>query len=105
MRENAYQASLIKELKVRFPGCFVLKNDSSYLQGIPEILVLIEDWWAILEVKRSKDAPYRPNQEYYLDLLGQMSFTATIYPENEEEVLDEIQRQFETRRFARVSKR
>ena len=105
MRENAYQADLIKLIKIRFPGCFILKNDSSYLQGIPDLLVLLEDWWVILEVKASEDDPYRPNQEYYLDLLGQMSFTATIYPENEDEVLDEIQRQFETRRFARISKR
>lgn len=105
MRENAYQAHLIKTLRIRFPGCFILKNDSGYLQGIPDLLLLIEDWWGVLEVKISEREPFQPNQEYYLELLDGLSFAACIYPENEDEVLDEIQRQFETRRKARVSKR
>lgn len=105
MRENAYQAALIKKLRLMFPGCFILKNDSSYMQGVPDLLVLIDDWWGMLEVKSSADEPFQPNQEYYLQELDQMSFAACIYPENEDEVLDEIQRQFQTRRKTRVSKR
>ena len=33
--ERDFQASLIRELKERFPGCMVMKLDSSYMQGVP----------------------------------------------------------------------
>lgn len=90
-RENAYQADLIKEIKRRLPGCFILKNDANYLQGVPDLLVLYNDKWAMLEVKMAADADLQPNQGYYVDQLGQMSFASFIYPENEEDVLDALQ--------------
>lgn len=89
--ERDFQAKLIKEIKDRFPGCIVLKNDSSYIQGIPDLLVLFEDKWASLEVKRSKAASHRPNQEYYVDLMNDMSFSRFISPENKEECLHEME--------------
>ena len=49
MLENKFQANLIKEIKETLPGCVVMKNDSSYIQGIPDLLVLYEDKWASLE--------------------------------------------------------
>jgi hypothetical protein len=52
----------------------------------------------MLEVKASADAPEQPNQEYYVNSLDAMSFAAFIYPENEEEVLDDLQSAFERRR-------
>ena len=51
MLENKFQANLIKELKERFPGCIVMKNDPTYIQGIPDLLVLHKDKWASLECK------------------------------------------------------
>lgn len=105
MRESIYQAELIKKLRLRFPGCVILKNDSGYIQGIPDLLILWRDRWAMLEVKLAFDSEEQPNQRWYVELLNEMSFATFIYPENEAEVLDEIQRQFETRRTARFSKR
>lgn len=102
-RENAFQASLIKELKERFPGCIVLKNDSGYIQGIPDLLILFREMWAALECKRSRDADHRPNQDYYVDEMNRMSYASFIYPENKEQVLDEIQRTFQAGREARLS--
>ena len=95
MRESKVQSDIIRELKKRFPGCHVLKTDPNYIQGYPDILVLYRDKWAALEVKRSEDAPKRPNQEYYVDQLNGMSFSRFIFPENMREVLDELQRSFE----------
>lgn len=89
--ENLYQARLIKELRFRFPGCVVLKNDSGYLQGIPDLVIFHGDRWAMLEVKASETAPHQPNQDYYVRKLDEMSFAAFIYPENEEEILDGLQ--------------
>ena len=38
--ENAFQAKLIKELKVIFPGAIVTKLDANHIQGIPESALL-----------------------------------------------------------------
>lgn len=102
MRENTYQARLIKRIKKRFPGCMVLKNDTDYIQGIPDLLVLVEDKWAALEVKADRNAPNQPNQEYYICEMDQMSFAAFICPENEREVLDDLQQTLGIRGVARV---
>ena len=89
--ERDFQAKLIKEIKDRFPGCMVLKNDSSYIQGIPDLLILFEDKWASLEVKRSNTASHRLNQEYYVELMNDMSFSRFICPENKEDILHEME--------------
>lgn len=96
MLESKFQAQLIKKIKNRFEGAIVLKNDSSHIQGIPDLLILCNDRWAALECKKSKTASRRPNQEYYVSKMNDMSFASFIYPENEEEVLDAIQRSFAT---------
>lgn len=94
MRENSYQQDLIKTLRLRFPGIVILKNDSSYMQGIPDLLLLLDDQWAMLEVKPHKDAAEQPNQGWWVTELNSMSYAAFIYPENEEEVLDALQQLF-----------
>lgn len=94
MKENQFQAKLIKDLESLFPGCMVLKNDSSYRQGIPDLTVFYKDKWATLEVKKNKTASHQPNQDYYVDQMNQMSFSRFIYPENKEEVLHELQQTF-----------
>ena len=98
MLEREYQALLIRRLQDRFLGCLILKNDSSYLPGIPDLLVLYRNRWAMLEVKAYENAPEQPNQEFYVNSLDAMSFAAFIYPENEKEVLDDLQSAFERRR-------
>lgn len=98
MRENKFQANLIKEIKERFPGCIVMKNDSSYIQGIPDLIVLNHDKWATLENKRSANAVKQPNQEYYVNKMNEMSFSRFIYPENKDEVLEELNGYFEEER-------
>ena len=97
MLESTFQKKLIKELKEIFPGCFILKNDANYLQGVPDILLLFKNRWAMLECKKAITANRRPNQEYYVDLLNGMSFARFICPENKEEVLDELQQAFGTK--------
>ena len=92
--ERDFQAKLIKELKKRFPDCMVMKLDSSYIQGIPDLLILHNSRWACLEVKKSAKASRRPNQNYYVDKMDEMSFAAFIFPENKEEVLDAMEEAF-----------
>lgn len=94
-RENGYQSELIKRLEILFPDCLVLKNDEQYRPGIPDLTIFYKTHYAILEVKRGSHEPFRPNQEYFLKTFSDMgAFAACIYPENEEEVLDALQRAF-----------
>ena len=93
-KESSFQAKLIKELKIRFPGCIVTKNDADYIQGIPDLTVLYGRHWAALECKRSEKFAHRPNQDYYVEKMNQMSYARFISPENKEEVLDELQQTF-----------
>ena len=96
MLESSFQGQLIKELKKMFPGCIVTKNDSSYIQGIPDLTIFYKDKWATLECKQNARAKRQPNQEYYVGLMNEMSFSRFICPENKEEVLYELQQSFES---------
>lgn len=96
MLERDFQSKLIGNLRERFPGCIIMKNDPNYIQGIPDLIILYGPKWASLEVKKSARAKRRPNQDYYVGKMNEMSFSRFIYPENKEEVLDELQRSFET---------
>lgn len=93
-KESEFQSKLIKDIKALFPGCMVLKNDPNYIQGVPDLLILYRDQWAMLECKRSANSSRRPNQEYYIDILDEMSYAAFIYPENREDILNELQQTF-----------
>ena len=92
--ESGFQDKLQKELKEMFPGCMTFKMDQ--IQGIPDILVLYKDKWASLECKKNAKAARQPNQEHYVALMDDMSFSRFIYPENKEEVLNELRKTFES---------
>ena len=93
MKESTFQAKLIKRLKASYPDSDILKNDANYSQGYPDLTVRIVGECFMLECKASATASQRPNQQYYVDRINDTGgFARFIYPENEEEVLDEIQR-------------
>lgn len=94
MIESKFQKDLKKEIKGRFPGCMVLKNDPTCIQGVPDLLILYNNKWAALEVKRSANASHQPNQDYYVEKMNEMSFSSFIFPENKEEVLNAMARSF-----------
>ena len=92
--ESKFQKELIDEIKREYPGCIILKNDPDYIQGFPDWTILWEDKWAVLEAKRTKNARKQPNQEHYVEKLDNMSFSRFVYPENKEEVLNELRKTF-----------
>lgn len=94
MKESKFQHDVITEIKKRFPGSIVMKTDSTYIQGIPDLLVLYGSKWASLEVKRSAKEAHRPNQDYYVESMNDMSYSAFIFPENREEILDGLSEYF-----------
>ena len=98
MLESDFSKDLKIELRHMFPGCHIFKQDANRLQGIPDLLILWEDHWAMLETKKRTKATRQPNQDYYVDHFNRMSFAAFIQPENKREVLDALQRSFGTTR-------
>lgn len=94
MKESQFQSNFIKKLKTIFPGCMILKNDPTYKQGVPDLIVLFKDKWAMLEMKRSEKSPHRPNQDYWVEKLGEMSYANFVFPENESKIIDELKEVF-----------
>ena len=90
MLENKYQSYLKKKIKSHFPDCIILKNDD--IQGFPDLIILNGNKWAALEIKRQSNSTHRPNQDYWVDKLNKMSYAAFIFPENEEGVLNALER-------------
>ena len=93
-KESDFQGDLIEKIKSRLPGAIVTKLDARYIQGIPDLLVLYKNKWATLECKRAANASHRPNQDYYVNKMNNMSFSRFIYPENKEEVLHDLEQAF-----------
>lgn len=104
-KESKFQADLIKRLSCEFPGCIILKNDPNYIQGIPDLSIFYKNRWAMLECKRSAKEAHQTNQDEYIEQADKMSFARFVYPENVEEVIDELQRAFQIKRSTRFSKR
>ena len=105
MREtgrSGYKRKFMDELEKRYPGCVLLHTDTRQLQGIPDLLMLWNDIWAAFEVKASADADRQPNQPWYVERWNEMSFAAFVYPEIEEQVLDELQQTLQSRWQARL---
>jgi hypothetical protein len=90
--EREFQATLIEDLRLLFPGCIIQKLNSGYQQGIPDLLILWNDRWATLECKKSANETPRPNQPHFVAVMNEMSFSSFIYPENRQEVLDALER-------------
>ena len=94
MLENKFKQNLVKELKEKFPDCMILHLDPNEIQGVPDIL--------ILNGSKSKDAHHRPNQDYYVAKMNDMSYAAFIYPENKEEIINDLERTFAPEGSARL---
>lgn len=94
MLENEYKTKLANKIKKDLPGSIVCHLNPNEIQGIPDLLILYKNKWATLEGKKNANASHRPNQDYYVDKMNEMSFSRFVYPENEKEVLDELYKAF-----------
>lgn len=103
--ESKFKSELIAQIKLQYPGAIILKTDANQLQGILDNIILFKDKWAAFEAKRSQFSPHRPNQDYYAELMNEMSYASFVYPENKEVFLNELHETFRPNRSAFISKR
>lgn len=102
MREAEFQRLFLDDAACVLDGMFYVKNDEQLIQGIPDLTLFCGPYWAWIEVKAHANAAERPNQRYYIDLANRMgAYGAFVYPENEREVLHDLQRAFSPQRYAR----
>ena len=94
MLENKFKTNLVKEIRERLPGAIVLHTNPPP-QGIPDLLVLYKTKWAALEGKQKDTSSHRPNQDYWVAKMNEMSFASFISPETKEEVLHAMERSFQ----------
>ena len=104
-RESNFEHALVRRILRIYPGAIILKNDANRLQGFPDRLILFGKAWAAFDTKAKETAGHRPNQDYYIDLLNQMSYASFVYPQNEETFLHELQQTLRPNRRTRLSKR
>ena len=92
--ESAFKAKAKERIRECLGDDIFIHEMMCQTQGIPDTLILCGDKWALLEFKRSRNATHRPNQDYYVDMFNSMGFSAFVYPENFEDVLDDLRRYF-----------
>ena len=102
--ESKFQRELKKEIESIFPGSIVIKTYPSYRQGIPDLIIFWGDKWPALECKADAKSKHRPNQDYYVNVMNEMSYSSFVYPENKQEVLSGLQQAFGLGRTSCVSK-
>lgn len=89
-KESTLQDKIIKWL--RSQKCIVLKyqQNATTRSGVPDILFLHEGFWGAIEVKRAKNAPFRPGQKAMVEKMDSWSWAKVVYPSNWPEVQKEI---------------
>lgn len=92
--EKEFEAKFVERLEEEFPGCMIIKGNSTFRQGVPDRLLLHEDHWAFLEFKREENSDRQENQDYYIEKFNDMSYAAFVDPDNADEVIREIQSAF-----------
>ena len=88
-KESEFEKEVVKYLKSK--GCDVFKMRYAP-EGTPDRLFLKEGFWGMLEVKKSKSAPFQPLQKEKIKKYNAMSYARATYPENWEEVKAELEK-------------
>lgn len=88
--ERDFQPRVIKAIQARIPDCIILKNDANYMQGIPDLIILLGPQYAMLETKRVTGSRRQPNQPYYVEKFDEWSFADFINQDNFDEVLNDL---------------
>lgn len=89
--KKKFCARLKKEVKPKPLAIIQYQQSSTTLAGFPDTIVFLEALTVFIEFKRSKTAKFRPGQKEWIEKLNENGhFAFVCYPENADEVLEQI---------------
>ena len=93
MLESEFKKYTKNRIIDRFPNLDldIIDINAYNFRSMSDLVILGPEVWAALEFKRSKDSSHRPNQDYHIARLNKKGYATFVYPENLEEVLDELE--------------
>lgn len=95
MIEVSFKNKFLKELEERLEHIDLdFIHTKPRHRSFPDVFVIGPIRWAALEFKRSKNAPHQPNQDYYIASFRIKGYANFVYPENAEEVLNDLEELF-----------
>jgi Holliday junction resolvase len=91
MSESKLQTEIIKYLKSK--GCYVIKTrpGPGTPTGCPDIIFLLEGFWAAIETKANSIAPYQPLQKATLEKFNNWSWARRVDPYNWPDIKKELE--------------
>lgn len=94
MLESTFKKNIKDKLLTRFPDIEIFEPDSGKKRSVPDMLIFGPGAWAALEFKRSENSAHQPNQDRRVERLSKKGYAAFIFPENEKEILHELEELF-----------
>ncbi len=94
MLESKFKKSFLQRVRARLQIDLDIISPDTMMRDYPDTFILGPDRWAALEFKRERNAAHQPNQDYHVARLNRKSFARFVYPENAEEVLDDLEELF-----------
>lgn len=92
MLEMSFKTKFLRDLEERLSDIDLdFIHTRPRHRSMPDTFVIGPHFWAALEFKRSRSAAHQPNQDYYVSKLREKGYANFVYPENAEEVLDELE--------------
>lgn len=93
--EARFQTKVKKWLERKGAVVLVISPQPGIPTGFPDVLALLPGGgFMALELKRSKTAKHQPLQDYWVERLGDMYYSAFVYPEIWDKVKEEIERDY-----------
>lgn len=95
MLERNFKKNFQKRLKKAIKPTAILqyKQDATTVAGFPDTLLVLEGITIFIEFKNSKNAKFQPGQKEWIKKLNDTGhFCFVCYPENADEIFEEIKR-------------
>lgn len=91
--KKKFCARLKKAISPKPLAILQYQQSATTLSGFPDTIVVLEGITIFIEFKKSKTAKFRPGQkEWNKKLNGNGHFAFICYPENADDILEEIKR-------------
>ena len=89
-QETTFRTKFLKQFKILYPAADIHPNTGCGIQGYPDTSIKFNGKNAHLEFKASAKAKVQPNQRWYVEDLNQREFARFIYPENGDQIMEEL---------------